>query len=69
MTKMPILASQHVASRIEYKITLLTYKSLVLMQPVYLHELQHVQHASRGHYILRNKNTVLLWTALERILR
>ena len=47
----PILADLHwlpVAARIDYKIALLTFKTLVLRQPSYLHELIHIRQPARS---------------------
>jgi len=47
----PILADLHwlpIAARIDYKIALLTFKTLVLKQPSYLHELVHVHQPTRS---------------------
>jgi hypothetical protein len=47
----PILADLHwlpINARIDYKLALITFKSLVLQQPSYLHELLTVAHSSRS---------------------
>lgn len=47
----PILADLHwlpITARVEYKIALLTFKTLVLKQPSYLHELLHVHQPTRS---------------------
>jgi hypothetical protein len=47
----PVLANLHwlpVTARIDYKIALLTYKTLVTKQPSYLHELLHVHQPTRS---------------------
>ena len=47
----PILADLHwlpVTARIEYKIALLTFKTLVLRQPSYLHELINIRQPTRS---------------------